>query len=323
MLLHTNGVFWSRPHGRLWISANFLETFFYFAVPVFFMIYGATLLDYRNKYSTSVFLKKRFSKVLFPFLFWSFIAGIFSAKIYSQQFDWNFLHILDNILHTRYFNIYWFFLALFAVYLSMPLLSAVENKIEVYSYTAVIGIICIGILPLVCSLLGVDTWAIMPPVAEKYIFYVLLGYILEKKTIEKKYRICIYVLGIFGWGLHFFGTLYMSAGTSEINSIFKGYQNIPAIMHSISIFVLLKNINYRKIFRKQYELFEKIVNKIASLTFGVYLIHNFFIIYLTTKFQININTLSWRLGGGMIIFICCVLITWIIQKIPCIKWILP
>ena len=91
----------------------------------------------------------------------------------------------------------------------MPLLSAVENRIEVYSYTAVIGIICIGILPLVCSLLGVDTWAIMPPVAKKYIFYVLLGYILEKKTIEKKYRICIYVLGIFGWGLHFFGTLYM------------------------------------------------------------------------------------------------------------------
>ena len=123
----------------------------------------------------------------------------------------------------------------------------------------------------------------------------------RKKTIEKKYRICIYVLGIFGWGLHFFGTLYMSAGTSEINSIFKGYQNIPAIMHSISIFVFLKNINYRKIFRKQYELFEKIVNKIDSLTFGVYLIHNFFIIYLITKFQININTLSWRLGGGMII----------------------
>ena len=118
-------------------------------------------------------------------MFWSFIAGIFSAKIYSQQFDWNLLHILDNILHTRYFSVYWFFLALFAVYLSMPLLSAVENKIEVYSYTAVIGIICIGILPLVCSLLGVDIWAIMPPVAEKYIFYVLLGYILEKKTIEK------------------------------------------------------------------------------------------------------------------------------------------
>lgn len=93
----------------------------------------------------------------------------------------------------------------------------------------------------------------------------------------------------------------MSAGTSEINSIFKGYQNIPAIMHSISIFVFLKNINYRKIFRKQYELFEKIVNKIDSLTFGVYLIHNFFIIYLITKFQININTLSWRLEGGMII----------------------
>lgn len=25
--LHTNGVFWSRPHGRLWITSNFIETF--------------------------------------------------------------------------------------------------------------------------------------------------------------------------------------------------------------------------------------------------------------------------------------------------------
>ncbi len=36
----------------LWVSANLLETIFYFALPVFFMISGATLLDYRSKYST-------------------------------------------------------------------------------------------------------------------------------------------------------------------------------------------------------------------------------------------------------------------------------
>ena len=106
IILHTNGIFWTRPHGKLWVSANFLETFFYFAVPVFFMISGATLLDYREKYSTKVFLKKRFSKTLLPFIFWSLAAGLYNAWLFGWAFDYNIAHIINNILNTKYSGIY-------------------------------------------------------------------------------------------------------------------------------------------------------------------------------------------------------------------------
>ena len=46
VMLHCNGIFWTRPEGRLWITSNFIETACYFAVPIFFMISGITLLDY-------------------------------------------------------------------------------------------------------------------------------------------------------------------------------------------------------------------------------------------------------------------------------------
>ena len=59
--LHANGIFWTHPSGRLWLTSNVIESFFYFAVPVFFMISGATLLEYRQRYSTLTFIKKRFS----------------------------------------------------------------------------------------------------------------------------------------------------------------------------------------------------------------------------------------------------------------------
>ena len=59
VLLHTNGIFWSHPSGELWISANFIETYFYWAVPIFFMISGATLMDYRERYTTAEFYKNR------------------------------------------------------------------------------------------------------------------------------------------------------------------------------------------------------------------------------------------------------------------------
>ena len=113
--LHTNGVFWSRPHGRMWITSNFIETFFYFAVPVFFMISGANLIDYRERYSTQVFLKKRFLKTVIPFIFWSIVAGIFISLTHNQPFDFNIRHIIDNIINAKFFAIYWFFPPLFVL----------------------------------------------------------------------------------------------------------------------------------------------------------------------------------------------------------------
>ena len=35
IFLHANSIFWGHPTGFLWTSANFIETFFYWPVPVF------------------------------------------------------------------------------------------------------------------------------------------------------------------------------------------------------------------------------------------------------------------------------------------------
>ena len=72
--LHANGIFWTHPSGRLWLTSNVIESFFYFAVPVFFMISGATLLEYRQRYSTLTFIKKRFLRAFVPFISWSLFA---------------------------------------------------------------------------------------------------------------------------------------------------------------------------------------------------------------------------------------------------------
>jgi len=70
IILHTNRIFWSFPSGHLWYTANFLETFFYWPVPVFFMISGASLIDYRERYSTKIFFEKRLQRTLIPCLYY-------------------------------------------------------------------------------------------------------------------------------------------------------------------------------------------------------------------------------------------------------------
>ena len=43
--LHVNGCFWQFSREWWWLTANIIESVLYFAVPVFFMLIGATLLD--------------------------------------------------------------------------------------------------------------------------------------------------------------------------------------------------------------------------------------------------------------------------------------
>lgn len=59
LALHHNGiVHWFKVDTNAWKQALIFEVLFYWAVPIFFMLSGATLFNYRDKYSTCLFFKK-------------------------------------------------------------------------------------------------------------------------------------------------------------------------------------------------------------------------------------------------------------------------
>ena len=159
VMLHTNNVFWTFSYNRYWLTANIIESVFYFAVPIFFMISGATLIDYSKRYSTKTFLKKRFSKTLIPFLFWS----------------------LDLILNSKLFPIYWFFMPLFGLYLSMPLLSAVddEKKKSIFKYI-IVSVFLLSVLQLICGIIKLPYFNLNVASASGYVIYLLIGYYVSR-----------------------------------------------------------------------------------------------------------------------------------------------
>ena len=76
--LHCNSVLYSYdPGAGLWRLSLFVQVICHFAVPAFFMISGANLMNYREKYSTAEFIKRRFLRTLIPLLIWS---GILLVK---------------------------------------------------------------------------------------------------------------------------------------------------------------------------------------------------------------------------------------------------
>lgn len=81
----------------------------YCAVPVFFMITGATLIDYRERYDTKTFFKKRLLKVIIPLIIWSiiyFIINFFKGKfsINDLSFKFVFNQFLPDLLYHLNLN---------------------------------------------------------------------------------------------------------------------------------------------------------------------------------------------------------------------------
>lgn len=121
--------------GHEWNIALVQQAAFIFAVPVFMMLSGANLMEYRSRYSTYEFFRKRVLRVgvallvgsltcylvycLFPDSFW---GASEVAKDFSLQ---AFVHgLLGNTIN----NTYWFFYAILGVYCVTPLLSLAADR---------------------------------------------------------------------------------------------------------------------------------------------------------------------------------------------------
>lgn len=135
VMLHSNGAFWTFSKDRYWMSANFIECFMYFAVPIFFMISGVTLINYRDKYSTKDFFDKRIKKPVIPFIVWSIIGVIYQTCAGGMKLDFSvhgFKSIIGSIMNTNVIGVYWFFIPLLVyifVYQYFHLFPKIQEKI--------------------------------------------------------------------------------------------------------------------------------------------------------------------------------------------------
>ena len=324
VILHTNGAFWQFSTEKYWFKANVIECLFYFAVPIFFMISGATLIDYRERYTTKVFFKKRFYKTFIPFVCWSIFALIYNSLVHNNvPFDlFNFKEMYNAIIDSTFFNIYWFFPALFSVYLCIPVFSAIDKKKrkEIFIYILLFGFILNNLLPFLNSIfkLGLSLPVSMT-LSSGYLIYLLLGYMLHNITFSKMFEYFIYFFGIIGLLLHMYGTYKLSINASTIVYTFKGYTNLPCILYSVSVFLFVKN-NFSKI-KNVYIL--KFIYNFKDYTFPLYLIHLYVLDILTIKFNLCTLSLLYVFGMPLVVIPICLFVIYILRKIPLIRAIVP
>lgn len=328
--LHVNGAVHTFAKTRNWVSYMFIEALFYFAVPVFFMLTGATLMNYRKRYDTGAFFKKRIFKTFVPFIIWS-IIGICWSVFYTKGMKISDINtptkFISAVINCKGMGIYWFFPALFSVYLTIPLFSLVDEdkrigKKGIFTYLILVYIVLNVLLPFVCRLTGIQWNSALNAVScGGYVVWFLIGYLLANTDINKKFRILIYILGFMGFFMYFYLTVQNSFKTGRFDKTYAGYMNIPAIFMGTAVFVLFKYGKWNLI--EKHEKAVRFVRNLSSASFGVYLIHYYLKDFSIRHFGIAPRSTLYRIVGTFIIYGLSVIIVRVIQKIPVIRKMVP
>lgn len=315
--LHCNGYFHSYSQDSNWVFSAVIQVLFYCAVPVFFMLSGATLLDYGNRYSTKEFYQKRIKKTILPYVFFTIFFYIWDIVLsYIQNGELHFslltlsqMLVAGTVPHADF----WFFIPLFLLYLFMPFLSYIATGSSKLKLMFLIGALIFfsGIYPVIAHFMDYKT--LTPPIFG-FVLYAFMGYFLHKYDFEKNNIILTVVcaLGIFTFITRFCFLLKFSDGKVDL---LMSYLGLYAIIPSAAIFMLFKRFCTSS---------KKFIITLSTFSFGVFLIQEFIIQtlrFVSTK--MGINEFFVQSAGIVIVYALCCCIVFLVRKIKFLKWMFP
>ena len=325
--MHCNRIVHIDPNIRAWNTSLIVDCVCFFAVPIFCMLSGATLMNYREKYDTKTFFKKRVLKVLIPFIFWA--AVMFIGKGATDQLNITKLKSIKDWLNAFFANkeegIYYFMFEILGIYLTMPLFSllAKEENRKTLWFTVLLFFIFNGFLPNILGVIGIQYNNSLSVRIGGYTIFVILGYLLHTQDIKEKDRILIYIGALVGLVYRYSTTFIWSKQAGEvIKKSWGSYYTWHSILLACAVFLIIKNMNIDKKLQGKEKII-KALAKISSCSFGIYLMHLIIMHYEIKLLDINIYSWQWRTMGVLTTYLISLIIVLIIKKIPVLRRTVP
>lgn len=237
----------------------------YFTAPcigLFFMVSGALLLPV--KMPTKVFLQKRFLKVCIPTFIWSIFYLLLSWNSAERFVQ----HVLSIPFSAQGTGILWFMYTLMGLYLLAPILSkwldgTSKKELEFYLFLWFITL-CYSLLKVYLEINDTNTGIFY--YFSGYAGYFLLGYYVNR--FYKNIRIKYLLLPVF-----------LSLAAPIICKVLQWQVDFYQVFWYLSIFVLVQCLTWFIVICKCSGRSNKLNKKaetISNLSFGVYLVHIFF-----------------------------------------------
>jgi surface polysaccharide O-acyltransferase-like enzyme len=295
-------------------------------VPLFFMVSGFLLLQKQEP--LGFYFSKRFKKLLVPIIFWSLFFILWKNIVENGELP-KFEQFYSLLLKPSYYHL-WFLYALIGIYLFVPILRIVTNSTDnkLLVYYCLIWFLAVSVIPFIEKVIGVDSKIDLHSISG-YIGYLVLGYILGKKTISLKvfiFSVAIYLLMVIFTAS---GTYYLTlSNDGKFSDYLYSYLAPNTIIAAISCFILIKYVAINSAVFNNTTLL-KMVKKLSACSFGIYLIHPVFIyLFKTGSIGLELSAFSgdpllFIPLTSLIVFLLSFFMVLFIKKIPVINLIAP
>lgn len=272
-------------------------------VPIFFMLSGALLLN--KDYELGYFLKRRFTRIFYPFLFWIFIILIGVYYITGTQY------LLDMFLGTNG-QFSWFVWTLMGMYLFVPIFNTFIKR---YGIKAVEYYLIFWIFTIILSQFNSYPFGRFDLTLFSGWFGVLvLGYYLDNKDFKiSDSKLCIigFVIFLICLIINVYWNYTNYVPCFSIDQC--GYLSLLSIVISSGFFLFIRYFN--KINSIKDNFIGKAITSISICSYGMYFTH----IIIVRPFLLFLNhNQPLYITAVIYIFVCVTswMVIYIFSRIP-------
>ena len=323
VIIHVSSPLVNMTYGKnmhFWWIGNVVDSAVRFVVPLFLMLSGATLLGKECKLSE--FYKRRFTRVLIPFLFWMVAYWVYRwLLLYPKQQPHDFqgivqwatnLFLLEGV--SKHF---WYIYMILFLYLFVPFLGKGLQKLNLSVISSVLLVWVV--LTVACKSIPLNMYSWSGDYGSKLLGYVLysgymvLGYYLVKLPVcTAKTRFSAALIFLLTVAVSAFFTYLFSKNNHKLDLTMYSYLGVNTIIQSIAIFMLVKDLTVEN--RHLYQTFETV----SKYSYGIYLVH---IIIISIMFD---HGIYWAIAHPLIslpvitlmVLVCSFAIIYVFRILP-------
>lgn len=326
IILHISAeVMGSAPslNSQQWWIGNIVDSSIRWCLPMFIMISGFLLLDPKKEYTLLSFYQKRIGKLLLPIIFWSlFYLLLVVIEGHIEDESVSMFSLIERVRDGVPAYHMWYMYMLPSLLLFTPYI----RKIIVTMSNRHVAILCITLFLFAMTSNAVDKLyshslssysvenILFPYWFLLYLGYYVAGYLLGYSVTRIKsinlslFFIVASIITIFGY--YYFNNI----SEPNVGLFFYSYLSPTVVLMTLSFFLVFKRFQDRL---SQNNL----VRQVSSYTLGIYLIHPAFI-WLFRNIGIGVADFNPILGIPLLsimIFVICVFVILLINKIPYIR----
>lgn len=317
----------SLPNLHWWIGNNFYilgKT----GSPLFTMVSGFLLLNPTKDQPIPVFFRKRFVKVLIPFLAWAVVYLAWRVFFHGETLTP--YGILTAVFQGPVYYHLWFIQMILGLYLATPILRVYTRYATRENLTYFLGIwfVAVAVLPLIQRFTGIEV-NIDIVVTTDFVGFFILGHYLRDVVISRKQVLPILLIigGMYLFTQYATHALTVAQGGTFDNALLQN-QGFNIIIITVCAYLFLKSLDYQLIYARL-PLVGWAITLISSCSLGIYFIHVLVIELLQSGrlgFRLDGTTIHPFIGiplTTLVALIASIAIVRLLKKAPLIRHFVP